>query len=176
MGSFISAKQIKGNWTADSINLNSETATRLLWVTDSWEQSCQHGRDTKFSTISTLICSSPQWPAHLKGITRILTAAYWRGRCLIEKDSSEGRVCFRQLLITQPYIPRALSRTEPHVQIWCFQHRGPKLCPTSEFLVWVRTAKGILESFPAVNPCTYNHFQTISSLGMEKEVKMHYVN
>lgn len=175
MGNSISAKQIKGNWTANSINLNSETATRLLWVTDSWEQSCQLERDTKFSAISTLIHSSPQQPVHLQGITRI-TTAYWRGRCLVEKDSSEGRACFRQLLLIQPYMPRALSRTELLVQNWCFQHRGPKLFPVPEFLVWVRISKGALESLPAVNLWTYNQFQIISSLGMEKEAKMQYAN
>lgn len=168
MGNFISDKQIKGNWTADSINLNSETATRLLWVTDGWEQSCQLGRDIKFSAISTLIHSSPQWPAHLKGITRILTTAYWRGRCLVEKDSSAGRVCFRQFLIIQPYMHRALSRTELHVQIWCFQHRGPKLCLSPEFLVWVMISKGILESFHLKRDlrkfsCSKTHILTTTS-------------
>lgn len=51
MGNFISARQFKRNWTANSINLNSETVTQLLWVTDSWEQSCQPGRDTKFNSV-----------------------------------------------------------------------------------------------------------------------------
>lgn len=87
MGNFISARQFKGNWTANSINLNSQTATRLLWVTDSWEQSCQPGRDTKFNAVSTPVYSSPQKPALLKGITRTLLLTGGGDASLLEKKS-----------------------------------------------------------------------------------------
>lgn len=157
MGNFIPARQFKGNWTANSINLNSETATRLLWVTDSWEQSCQLGRDTKFNATSTPIHTSPQKPAHLKGITRMLQLTEEGDVSNAWKNPSAGRACSRQLLLTQPHMPRAPQQKSTSHSNLLFLTQSPKHCPVPEFLVWVRIWKGGLGGFPGVNFSIYDH-------------------
>lgn len=150
MGNSISAIQFKGNWTANSINLNSETATRLLWVTDIWEQSCQLGRDTKFNAISPPpVHSSPQKRAHLKGITRMLLLTGEGDVSLLEKNPSAGRT----VADTTPHAQSA-SAEEHFMFKSSISNTEVRNCSAPEFLVWVRISKGGLEGFPAVNLCT----------------------
>lgn len=84
---------------------------RLLWVTDSWEQSYQLWRHTKFSAISTPMYSSPQKPANLKGIATMLLLTGEGEISLLKKNPSTERACFRQLLIIQPRVPTAPQKS-----------------------------------------------------------------
>lgn len=129
--------------------LNCETLTQLLWVTDSWEQSHQHWKDTKLNIIPS--SSSHQSPkaSKFERDHRDTTACGEEGATLLERIPAKKQACFRNLLMFPSTEPKAHEQKSTLCSTFCFwNYLTPALW--SKFLVWWRRKRGLV-TFPVGN-------------------------
>lgn len=127
---------------------DSNSATVRHWhlgtILPAWER-----HQIQCNILPPPVHSSPQKPAHLKGITRMLLLTGEGDVSLLEKNPSAGRA----VADTAPHAQSA-SAEEHFMFKSSISNTEVQNCSAPEFLVWVRISKGGLEGFPAVNLCT----------------------